>query len=143
MFLFVSGIARTASRWLAGVLGDQRPAQLILFVGVALSLLGVMALAARSGPVMIVVAAAAYGVGYGAVQTGAYLGMTERGSSTDWGAISALWNSGIDLGGSMGGALLGLAAALYGYANAVWIIPVVLLTSVPLFWWSPRSRART
>ena len=125
MFLLVSGASRTASRWLSGLIGDYQPARLILVSGVGLSAAGLVALATRGGPIAIMIAAAAYGTGYGAVQTGAYLAMTARGGSIA-----------IDLGGSVGGILIGLSAALYGYLNAVWAIPAVLLMSLPLFWWS-------
>lgn len=136
MFLLVSGASRTASRWLSGVIGDYQPARLILVSGVGLSAAGLVALATRGGPIAIMIAAAAYGTGYGAVQTGAYLAMTARGGSYSSSASSALWNIAIDLGGSVGGILIGLSAALYGYLNAVWAMPAVLLMSLPLFWWS-------
>lgn len=136
MFLLVSGASRTASRWLSGLIGDYQPARLILVSGVGLSAAGLVALATRGGPIAIMIAAAAYGTGYGAVQTGAYLAMTARGGSYSSSATSALWNIAIDLGGSVRGILIGLSAALYGYLNAVWAIPAVLLMSLPLFWWS-------
>ena len=132
VFLFIAGACRAASRWLAGVLGDRRPAQLVLMGGIALTLLGLVALAAPGGPIVVVVAALAYGTGYGAVQTAVYLVMVERGGA-GWGPISALWNSAIDLGASLGGVLLGVLAALYGYATAIWVLPAVVLVSVPLF----------
>ncbi|HEY3195613.1 MAG TPA: MFS transporter [Candidatus Dormibacteraeota bacterium] len=132
VFLFIAGACRAASRWLAGVLGDRRPAQLVLIGGIALTLLGLVALAAPGGPIVVVVAAMAYGTGYGAVQTAVYLVMVERGGA-GWGPISALWNSAIDLGASLGGVLLGVLAALYGYATAIWVLPAVVLISVPLF----------
>ena len=134
-FLLVSGAARAASRWLSGLLGDRQPARLILIGGIGLAALGLIALALHGGPLVIIVAAIAYGTGFGAVQTSAYLAMMERGSSSSWSAISALWNSGIDLGAALGGALFGVAAGLYGYSHAVWIMPAVLLISIPLVWW--------
>lgn len=138
-FLLVFGAARAASRWLAGVLGDRRPARLILIGGAALSLAGLVVLAAHGGPAAILIAAVAYGAGYGAVQTATYLAMTVRGTSADAGPISALWNSGIDLGSSLGGTLIGLAAAQYGYAGAVWVLPAAVMLALPLFLWPAQS----
>jgi MFS family permease len=135
VFLFVSGGWRAASRWLAGVLGDHQPARLVLLGGLALSLFGLVLLAIPGGAVTVIVSATAYGIGYGAVQTGVYLVMTERGSSAYWGAISALWNSAIDFGASLGGVLLGFGAAWYGYGSAIWIMPAVMLLALPLFLW--------
>jgi len=132
VFLFVAGAARAASRWLAGVLGDRRPGRLVLLGGIAVTLVGLIALASRANPLVVILAALAFGTGYGAVQTAAYLAMTARGSSAHRNSISALWNSGIDLGASLGGTLLGLAAARYGYAAAIWAIPAVVLIALPL-----------
>jgi predicted MFS family arabinose efflux permease len=89
---------------------------------------------------MVLIAATTFGTGFGAVQTGAYLAMMERGSSSSWTAISALWNSGIDSGSALGGALFGVSASLYGYGTAVWIMPAVLVLSLPLVGWPGRSR---
>ena len=68
-----------------------------------------------------------------AEETAAYLAMTARGSSAHRNNVSALWNSGIDLGSSLGGTLLGLAAARFGYETAIWAIPVVVAIALPLF----------
>jgi MFS family permease len=139
VFLLVSGTARAASRWLSGVIGDHHPARLILIGGIGLTGIGVIALALHRGPPVVLIAATAFGTGFGAVQTGAYLAMMERGSKSNWNAISALWNCGIDLGAACGGVLFGVSAALYGYANAVWILPAVLLISLPLVWVPAKS----
>ncbi|HEV2034142.1 MAG TPA: MFS transporter [Candidatus Dormibacteraeota bacterium] len=133
-FLLVSGTTRAVSRWLSGVLGDHHSARLILMGGIGLTGMGAIALALHGGPLLVLVAATAFGTGFGAVQTGAYLAMMERGSSSNWSTISALWNCGIDLGAALGGVLFGVSAALYGYTNAVWIMPAVLLMSLPLVW---------
>jgi predicted MFS family arabinose efflux permease len=134
-FLLISGVTRAASRWLAGVLGDRWPARMVLVGGMALSLAGLVILALQGGSLTVLVAAATYGAGFGAIQTAAFLAMTERGTPSDAGPISALWNSGIDIGGSVGGVLIGLAAAGYGYGAAVWVLPAVTVMSLPLFLW--------
>jgi predicted MFS family arabinose efflux permease len=131
-FLFVAGIARAASRWLAGVMGDRRPGRVVLAAGIAVTLIGLVALAIRTNPAVVLFAGLAFGAGYGAVQTAAYLAMTARGSANDRNTVSAMWNSAIDLGSSLGGSLLGLAAARYGYAAAIWAIPAVVLVALPI-----------
>ncbi len=131
-FLFVVGGARAATRWLAGVLGDRRPGRLVLASGVGLTLAGLVALGARSNTGLVLFAGLAFGGGYGAVQTSAYLAMTARGTNDHRNTISALWNSGIDLGAALGGSLLGLMAARFGYATAIWAIPVVVLVALPI-----------
>ena len=136
IFLFVAGAWRALGRWLAGVLGDHRPARLVLGSGVAISLAGlaVLALGGRH-PVAVLFAASAYGIGYGGTQTAVYLVMSSGRGGSNWGAISALWNSAVDLGSSLGGVVVGLSAARLGYGGAVWVLPVVVLLAVPLFWW--------
>lgn len=131
-FLFVAGVARAVSRWLAGVLGDRRPGRLLLAASVGITLLGLIALASNGNALVVLLAALAFGAGYGAVQTTAYLAMSARGSSAHRNTVSALWNSGIDLGASLGGTLLGLTAAHYGYSAAIWAIPAVVLIALPL-----------
>jgi len=131
-FLFVAGAARAISRWGAGVLGDRRPGRIVLLSSVGVTLVGLIALATRSNPAVTIFAAIAFGAGYGAVQTAVYLAMTARGSGAHRNTTSALWNSGIDLGASLGGTLLGLVAARYGYAAAIWAIPAVVLVALPL-----------
>jgi predicted MFS family arabinose efflux permease len=133
VFLFVAGAARAASRWFAGVLADRRPGRLILAVSIGVTFVGLVALASRANPIVVIFAGIAFGAGYGSVQTAAYLAMTAHGSNAHRNNISALWNSGIDLGSSLGGSLLGLAAARYGYAAAIWAIPAVVLIALPLF----------
>ena len=131
-FLFVAGAARAASRWLAGFLGDRNPGRLVLLASIGVTFVGLVALAWRANPLVIIFAGLAFGAGYGGVQTTVYLAMTARGSSAHRNTISALWNSGIDLGASLGGTLLGLAASRYGYATAIWAIPAVVLIALPL-----------
>jgi MFS family permease len=134
-FLLFSGAARAASRWLAGLLSDRFAPRIVLIAGVTTSLAGLVLLALHNGGATVLVAAAVFGAGYGATQTAAFLVMSERGSTSDSGAISAFWNSGIDLGSSLGGTLIGLTAASYGYAVAVWVLPVAVAASLPLFLW--------
>lgn len=131
-FLFVAGATRAASRWIAGVLGDQGPGRLVLLGSIAVTILGLIALASHSNALVVIFAAAAFGAGYGAVQTAVYLAMVARGSSDHRNNVSALWNSGIDLGASLGGTLIGLAASRYGYAAAIWAFPALVLISLPL-----------
>jgi predicted MFS family arabinose efflux permease len=134
-FLLVFGAARAASRWLAGVLSDRLPARYVLLGGLAASLAGLVLLVLHIGGPTVLLAAAANGAGYGTIQTAAFLAMSDRGIRSDAGAISALWNSGIDLGSSLGGTLIGLAAASYGYITAGWVLPIVVAMSLPLFLW--------
>jgi predicted MFS family arabinose efflux permease len=139
VFLIATGAARAASRWLSGVIGDHQPSHRLLAGGVALTAVGLVALALHGGPVAVLIAAVAYGMGYGTMQTGSYLAMAERGGRSDSAVTSALWNSATDVGAGAGGTMVGLTAAAYGYATAIWVMPLVLLLSVPLLWSAGRT----
>lgn len=132
-YLFVSGATRALSRWGAGLLVDRIPPGRVLMGGMLVALCGLTALALHTNAAVVILAGLAYGTGYGAIQTAAYVAMLERGTSRDSGAISALWNSGIDLGSSLGGTVVGLTAAEFGYNAAAWVLPGAVLLAVPLF----------
>lgn len=134
VFLAATGAARAASRWLSGVIGDHQPTRRLLAGAVGLTALGLVTLALHSGPIAVLIAAVAYGMGYGTMQTGSYLAMVERGSRADSAVTSALWNSATDVGAGAGGIMVGLTAATYGYGTAVWVMPLVLLLATPLLW---------
>jgi predicted MFS family arabinose efflux permease len=143
VFLIVSGAARAGGRWASGVIGDHRPIRLVLTGGLALMAVGLIALAVRGSPITVLIAATTYGMGYGAIQTGSYLALVARSGRSDWAVTSALWNSAIDIGASAGGIMVGLSAAVYGYATAVWVMPIVLMMSLPLLWSAGRSTEST
>lgn len=132
-FFLVAGASRTLFRWWAGVVGDRRPVRLVLAAGIGSCVAGLVSLALHGNAAFVLGAALLYGGGYGAVQTAAFLALAQRGTAQDSGAVSALWNSGIDLGSSIGGSLIGLAAAHFGYAAAAWVLPVVVVVAMPLF----------
>ena len=143
VFLAMTGAARAASRWVSGVIGDRQPSHLLLAGGVGLTAVGLVALALHRGPVAVLIAAVAYGMGYGTMQTGSYLAMVERGGRSDSAVTSALWNGATDVGAGAGGTMVGLTAAAYGYGTAVWVMPLVLLLSVPLLWFARKSAPST
>ena len=132
-YFLVAGATRAAGRWLAGLMVDRMPARTVLVGGLLLSLGGLIALALHSNPAVVILAGLLYGAGYGAIQTAAYVAMLEQGTARDAGAISALWNSGIDLGSSLGGTLIGITAAEAGYGAAAWVLPGAILLALPLF----------
>lgn len=132
-FLLAVGSTRALSRWLAGFLGDRVPARVLLLGALPIALGSLVALALTSAAIWVVVAGVLYGVGFGAVHTASYLAMNERGTSSNSGAISALWNSAVDMGGSLGGTTIGVVAAQYGYGAAAWALAGVAALALPLF----------
>ena len=138
-YFLVAGATRAAGRWLSGLLADRMPARTVLLGGVLLCLAGLVALAFHSNTAVVLLAGFCYGAGYGTIQTVAYVAMLERGTARDSGAISALWNSGVDLGSSLGGTAIGLTAAHFGYGAAAWVLPAAVVASLPLFLFPARN----
>jgi predicted MFS family arabinose efflux permease len=131
-YFLVAGATRAAGRWLAGLMVDRLPSRAVLVGAVLTCLCGLVALALHTNAGVVLFAGLTYGAGYGAIQTAAYVAMLERGTARDSGAISALWNSGIDLGSSLGGGMIGLAAAEVGFGAAAWVLPGAVVLSLPL-----------
>ena len=132
-FLLAAGSTRALSRWVSGYIGDRVPARAILLGALPIALGALVMLAITSAAAWVIVAGLLYGIGFGALHTASYLAMNERGTSSDSGAISALWNSAVDMGGTLGGTMIGVVAAQYGYGAAAWALPVVAVLALPLF----------
>ena len=132
-FLLAAGSTRALSRWLAGYLGDRIPARALLLGGLPIVLTALTTLALTKAAFWVLAAGVLYGIGFGALHTASYLAMVERGTSSNSGAISALWNSAVDMGGTLGGSMIGIVAARYGYAAAAWSLPLVAVLALPLF----------
>lgn len=130
-FLLVAGAFRAFSRWLAGPASDRFPLRRVLGAGTLLTAAGVLMLAMRAGDASVLVAALAFGAGFGVVQTAGFLAMTRlnRGAAL----VSTLWNVGTDFGAATGGALLGLGAVHFGYLAAIWLFPALVLVSSLMF----------
>jgi predicted MFS family arabinose efflux permease len=131
-FFLISGACRAVGRWLFGLLGNSRSGRQILIGGIALATIGLSAVAVSVQPYFVLFAAVAYGLGSGAVQTGSYLSLAERSTPSEWDMVSALWNIALDFGSAAGSAVMGLAAATYGYSLGVWLMPAIVALSLPM-----------
>jgi MFS family permease len=132
-FLLAAGSTRALSRWVSGYIGDRVPARSLLLAGLPIAFAALVVLALTSAAIWVIVAGVLYGIGFGTLHTASYLAMNERGTSTDSGSISALWNSAVDMGGTLGGTMIGVVAAQYGYGAAAWSLPLVAALALPLF----------
>jgi len=132
VFFLTFGTCRALSRGVSGYLGDRYATRWILFVGIALSVAGLVMFAGRAEPVLMILGAGLYGSGNGAAQTGAYLSIALRTNEPDGPLVSSLWNSTMDMGSAVGGATVGLLAAVYSYSFAFWIMPVLACVATAL-----------
>lgn len=131
LFFLILGVARAGSRWLSGLVGDRRPVREVVIAGSVVTGLGTAFLTVSGWEPAVWFAGLTYGLGYGALQTGVFLAMNSRASRGDGASVSTLWNSAIDIGNALGGASIGVTAGVVGYRGAAWLMPALLLISVP------------
>jgi predicted MFS family arabinose efflux permease len=136
--LLVFGTTSALSRWRAGVLMDRAgprlllPGALVLAVaglgGVALCLLG-----GRSYDGGLLVAAAVFGLGYGAVQNMTLVVAFARAGRGGEATASALWNAAFDFGTALGASGVGaLAATGLGLPWTFALTAAVILLALPV-----------
>jgi predicted MFS family arabinose efflux permease len=118
----------TAGRWVAGRLGDRRGQGRLLVPGLALSILGMLAMAALGSDLLVVVGAATFGAGFGVLQNASLSLMYSRVTAGGFSAVSAIWNAGYDLGMAVGAAGVAALVTTLGYGPA---FVVTALTMVP------------
>ncbi len=114
--LLVFGTASALARWRSGLLADRVGTRVLLPVAVTLAALGMGGVAlclvgGRSYDAVLVVAAAAFGVGYGGVQNLTLVVAFRRAGAAGAPVASALWNAAFDSGTAMGAFAVGAVAA--------------------------------
>ncbi|MEX5718781.1 MFS transporter [Geodermatophilus maliterrae] len=132
--LLVFGVTGALTRWRAGLLADRlgtgRLLPVTLLVGAAG--LAVVALGLSTGDAVVLLGAALFGAGYGAVQNltlvTAFARAGEGGATT----ASALWNASFDAGTAIGALALGLVAAGVGLSWTYLLVAAVLVAALPV-----------
>jgi predicted MFS family arabinose efflux permease len=129
--LLLFGVTGALGRWRAGLLADRLGRRGLLTGSVLVSAVGMMLLAIgllTAEPVLML-GAALFGVGYGAVQNLTLLTAFARAGEGGTTSASAMWNAAFDSGTAAGAALLGLVAAGVGLP-ATFVLSAVLLALV-------------
>lgn len=126
------GIARAASRPLAGVLCDRVGAFPVLVASLAVLLAGCAVLAIWAGRAAAAVAGSLYGIGLGGVSNAAYVAMLDRSEEGGQAVVSAAWSTAFDSGVVVGGILFAAIAQALGARGvaaslaAVAVLPLLL-----------------
>ncbi|MFP5072368.1 MFS transporter [Pseudonocardia nantongensis] len=132
--LFATALGALVGRGVAGARTDRsgRPGAL-LPVGTLVAAAGMLGvLAAPLAPVLLVLAAAAVGFGFGLVQNDAMVTLFAAAGPLHYGAASAAWNIAYDAGTGLGASGLGAIAEPFGFAAAFGTTAAVLLVATPL-----------
>jgi predicted MFS family arabinose efflux permease len=92
--------------------------------------IGILAVAASTNSVVVLVAMAVFGGGFGIAQNTSLALMFERVAKSRYDAVSALWNAAYDTGLGVGGAGFGLLAARSGYGVALILTAMLMIVAV-------------
>ena len=137
--LLLFGVTGAVSRWRAGVLADRMGSRVLFPASLGAAALGLLGIAAGllSGPaaleVVLVVGAAVFGAGYGAVLNLSLLAAFARAGRDSTTTASAVWNASFDIGLGAGALAVGAVASAglglpWTYVGCV----VVTVLTVPL-----------
>jgi MFS family permease len=126
--LLAQPAAATAGRWVAGRLGDRAGQVRLLVPGLALSIVGVVAMAVTGSAPLVLAGATVFGTGFGALQNASLSLMYARVPAEGFGAVSAIWNAGYDLGMAVGAAGVALLVSTVGFS---WAFVFTALAMVP------------
>jgi MFS family permease len=138
-------LAVVVGRWTAGMLHDRHRRALLLLPGMVGAIAGLALVAAglwsvggtgaTPGPVpavLVLVGAALFGLGFGAVQNETVMLMLNRAGPAGYGRASAVWNIGFDAGSGVGAMGLGLVIQLMGYGPAFALLALAMTAALPL-----------
>jgi predicted MFS family arabinose efflux permease len=131
MFLLLAAAARALMRMVSGRMIDRLGDWRLVWPSLLLGALGLALLPLRQ-PALTLVAALLYGVAFGAVQTGALVGMLKSTEPSRAAIVGGLWNMGVDAGLGAGALALAPLAALVGYQAMFWILPALFLAALAL-----------
>jgi MFS family permease len=130
--LLLQPATSTAGRWFAGRLGDRRGQTRLLVPGVALSVIGMTAMAVTTCGPLIVTGAMAFGTGFGVLQNATLTLMYARVPAAEYGIVSAIWNGAYDLGMAAGAIAVGALVAVTGFSVAFLVVAASMLPALAL-----------
>jgi predicted MFS family arabinose efflux permease len=98
----------------------------VLVPGILLTAAGTALLAASASPVLVLVGATAFGLGFGALQNATLTVMYARTTEGEYGVVSAIWNAAYDGGMAVGALVVGAASALTGLGPAFLVVGAIV-----------------
>ena len=132
--LLLFGLTGAITRWRAGVLADRLGSRRLLPLALCLGAVGLAVVAAGlvAGDAWVLVGAAVFGAGFGAVQNLTLLAAFARAGEGGATAASAMWNASFDAGTAMGALALGIVAAGIGLPWTYVLVGALLAAFLPM-----------
>ncbi|MEU4424098.1 MFS transporter [Actinoplanes sp. NPDC024001] len=113
--LLAQAAAATATRWVAGRIGDVHGPARLLAPGLLLAVAGLAGLAVIGSPAAVVCGSLVFGAGCGVLQNATLALMYSSVPAGRALTVSAIWNTAYDLGMAGGALVAGLVAGSIGY----------------------------
>lgn len=133
LFLLLSNIAAVAVRPVAGRLFDTRGPAYVILPGAIIGVTALFMLSSASGASMFLVAAAVYGLAFGAVQPYSQAWAVQRANPARQGAANSTFLIGVDVGITLGSMTLGFWTEAWGYAGIFRIAAFVVIAQIVIY----------
>jgi predicted MFS family arabinose efflux permease len=132
--LLLFGLTGAITRWRAGLLADRFGSRRLLPLALCLGAAGLVAVAAGlvAGDAWVLVGAAVFGAGFGAVQNLTLLAAFARAGEGGATAASAMWNASFDAGTAAGALGLGIVAVGIGLPWTYVLVAALLVAALPV-----------
>ena len=142
--LLLFGLTGAVTRWGAGLLADRLGSRRVLPAALGLGAVGLVAVAAGlvAGDGWVLVGAAVFGAGFGAVQNLTLLSAFARAGAGGATSASAMWNASFDAGTAAGALGLGIIAVGLGLPWTYVLTAALLVAVLPVALASTRAGSR-
>jgi predicted MFS family arabinose efflux permease len=132
--LLLFGLTGAVTRWGAGLLADRLGSRRLMPLALCLGAVGLVAVAAGllAGDAWVLLGAAVFGAGFGAVQNLTLLAAFARAGEGGATAASAMWNASFDAGTAAGALGLGIVAVGLGLPWTYVLVAALLAAALPV-----------
>jgi predicted MFS family arabinose efflux permease len=132
--LLLFGLTGAVTRWRAGLLADRLGGRVLMPLAMVVAAAGMLltAVGLWAGVGWVLVGAAVFGAGFGAIQNLTLLAAFARAGASGTTTASAMWNIAFDAGTAMGALALGFLAAGLGLDWTYVVVAASLAAAVPL-----------
>lgn len=142
-YFFFYSVALIITRPIAGRMFDQQGPVRVVVMGSILYGVGVLLLGLANGPILLFIAGAIIGLGYGSLQPSYQALVIQNAPENRRGAATATFFTSFDIGVALGAFVLGMVANYLGYSVMFMLSSLLLLCSLIAFtiYWRGRKRA--